>query len=365
MKKRFRGLGDYVLAIVLYLFLNVALFHGGLYRFVCKVDSYAGNVYGRMQVLEATEKQTRKRVVALVGDSTTEEGIDPDLLSQQIGKPVVNLALPGTSPHDWSYFLRSIDPERNRFEAILLTVVPQKTRAQTHDDGIQTLLPVADPFLMVEYLDTRGKIWSNLGDYYGAFDRVFAFRRDLRDLILSPDRWLHTRAARQQKLETIRNYSGENYDVCSVRTHPQQGKVVRWGKIRDEEIRHLIRNNVNQISKLNRAPAVSGISEHLETIVESYRNSPTQIIIVNIPFGYGHHVPVQSPLISRYLNTLQAFGNDWRVLHWMAFEEALFQECSNFFDFRHLNHKGRKLFTRWLAEKWNQSAEQQPVAEIR
>src|SRR3990170_7806702 len=289
---RFRFLRDFALAAALYVLVNVVVFHGGLYRHLCKADSYAGNVYARMQVLEATEEETGSRLVVLVGDSTTEEGIDPALLSQQIGKPVINLALPGAAPLDWYYFLRSVDPDRTRFEAIILTVVPQNVRTQSHNDGIQTLLPVAKPLLMVKYLSTMDTFWNNLGDYYAAFDRIYAFRRDLRELLLSPNRWRDAGISKEQQLEKIRSYSGENYDVCGVRQ--QQGKIVRWGGIKDKEVQRLIRHNINRISRLNQQPVVSGIAEPLRDIVESYRNSSTQIIIVNIPFGYGHRVPVQS-----------------------------------------------------------------------
>jgi hypothetical protein len=343
--RRWIALIDYWTAALLYILINIIVFHGGWYKYLCEPKSYAGNVYGRLEVLKSVERSEDKKPIALVGDSITEEGIDAELVSEWTGRPVVNLALPGTSPLDWSFFLRAIDPEQNRFDRIVLTVIPQTVRSQAHEDGIQTLLPVASPFLMREYLATRKK--RTFENDYLAFDRIYAFRRDLRDFILSPSRWFAVRTARLDKLKWILNYEGETYDVCKVRV--EGSKVIQWGKIKDPEVRRLIRHNVNRITKLNYAPEVAGITGPLKQIAETYAKSGTKIIVVNVPFGPGHRVRPQSPPVSRYLNELSVLGAKGKVIHWTAFEEPFYHECSNFFDYRHLNHKGRRIFSKWLS----------------
>jgi hypothetical protein len=352
-KSKVKALSDYIFAALLYLLINFGVFHSGLYRYLCKPESYAGNVYGRLHILNEIERKNDRKVVALVGDSITEEGIDPARFSADIGKPVANLALPGASPLDWFFFLRAVDPEENRFDSILMTVIPQKVRVQAHDDGIQTLLPVASIPLMLEYLSSRGQAWRYREDYYATFDRIFGFRRDLRELILDPDRHQNVIGARKEQLERIRTYSGQPFDVCEVAIHPLNGRITSWGKIQDPEVRRLTRHNINRISKLNRNPEASGITGPFRRIAESYRNDETEIIIVTVPFGPGNRIRSDSPPIKKYLEELKQLENDFGTQHWIAFEENFLHDCSNFFDYRHLNHKGRLLFSSWLSQRWN------------
>ena len=340
-------LKDYWAAGILYLLMNAIIFHGGWYRYLCEPKSYAGNVYARLKILKEVESSSDRKPIALIGDSITEEGIDAKLLSARLGKPVVNLALPGTSPRDWAFFLRAIDPDRNRFDRIVLAVVPQTVPTHPDEDAIQTLLPVASPFLMREYLSIRKK--RSFEQEYASFDKIFVFRRDLRDLILSPSRWLVLANAHADHVQWIRNYEGQSYDVCTVSV--EGGRVTRWGDIKDQEVRRLIRHNVNRITKLNYAPQVSGIIEPLRQIANTYANSVTQIVVVSLPFGPGHRVRTNAAPISRYLKELSALSTSAKVIHWTAFEESFYQECSNFFDYRHLNNKGRRIFSEWLSTR--------------
>ena len=352
-KSKLKALSDYIFAAVLYLLINFTVFHAGLYRYLCKPESYAGNVYGRLQILNEIERKNAAKVVALVGDSITEEGIDPVRFSAGIGKPVANLALPGASPFDWFFFLRAIDSKQNRFDSILMTVIPQKVRAQAHDDGIQTLLPVANIPLMLEYLSSRRQVWRYREDYYATFDRIFGFRRDLRELILDPDRRKNLIGARKEQLERIRSYSGQTFDVCHVVINPLNGRITNWGQIQDPEVRRLTRHNINRISKLNRNPEASGITGPFRRIAESYRNGDTHITIVSVPFGPGNRIVRDSPAIERYLAELKRLEKEFGTEHWVPFDENFLHDCSNFFDYRHLNHKGRLLFSTWLSQRWN------------
>jgi hypothetical protein len=302
--------------------------------------------------LKEIEKKHRAKVVAFIGDSITEEGIDADQFSRETGKIAANLALPGASPLDVSYFLRAIDTGKNRFDNIFITVIPHSVRGQAHDDGIQTLLPVASIPLMLDYLSTRKNGWRYREDYYAAFDRIFGFRRDLRELLLGPRRWTTLRSARSKQLEKIRKYSGQPFDVCEVKIHPVNRRVLSWGEIQDEEVRRLTRHNINRIARLNRKPEASGINLPLKNIAQAYRDSGTGIIILSVPFGPGHHVDTESPSVRRYLTELKTLENEFGIEHWTAFDEIFFHDCSNFFDYRHLNHKGRRIFSAWISQKW-------------
>ena len=355
---QFKSLIDYVVAALCYLLINFVVFHGSLYRYLCKPESYAGNVYSRLQVLKEIERKTNDGVVAFVGDSITEEGVDAARFSANTGQVAANLALPGASPLDLSFFLRAIDPDKERFEAIVLTFIPQNVRTQAHDDGIQTLLPVANISLMLEYLSTRRNPWRHREDYYVAFDRIFGFRRDLRELFLNPDRWRNLIQDRQEQLEKVRNYDGQPFDVCEVKINPNNRRVISWGDVHDAETRRLTRHNINRIARLNRKPEASGIGEPLRRITESYGNTNTEVIVISVPFGPGNHINTDAPVIKKYLTDVERLGRASRMQHWTAFQLGFFHDCSNFFDYRHLNHKGRQIFSDWIAQQWARTSMQ-------
>lgn len=344
---------DYSLALILFILLNVLVFHNGLYGHLCIVDSYAGDLYGRLAVLRKLENQHGKKVIALIGDSTTEEGIGARELSENTGEPVANLALPGTGPVEWVHFLRSIDPERNRFRTLIITIAPHNRRSKPHEEGFQTLLAVAPVTEMLAYASLESKPWERFDYFYGAFDRIYAFRRDLRDLFLSPSRVLTVARQKREQLAKLENWPGQTFDVCRVRLDPKMRKVLDWGGIRDRQMRGFAENAIERTVKLNRNPVVSGL-QPLEQVLDDYNYSTTKIVIVTIPFSLHHKIRPNAPPIQAYYAQMESFAAHPNVFHWNAVAEPVFQDCKNFFDFRHLNATGRERFSKRLADQLEQ-----------
>jgi hypothetical protein len=339
-------LSDYLLAAVLYCLLNLVVFHGSLYRYLCVVDSYAGNVYGRLASLESTEQNSSKKPVALIGDSTTEHGIGAAELSELMGHPSVNLAMPGAGPLEWLHYLRSIDPDQNRFHTIVLLVPPHNMRSFPGEDGIQTLMPVVSIPEMIRYAHSFKDAWHNHLDlYYVSFDRLYGFRRDVSDLILHPSRLAEQSDSRINFIRQLEHWEGETMDVCSTEVNLKTGRILNWGNTPHGEIRRLTSNAVRRISQLNAKPALSGILEPLASIIEYYDNSTTNIAMVTIPFGLGHRVRRNTPAMRPYFDAASKYDALPNVSHMDASRNPIFDDCSNFYDFRHLNAKGRKLFT--------------------
>lgn len=344
-------ISDYLVAIILFLLLNVLVFHNGFYGRICRVDSYAGDAYGRISVLKKLENHHGKNVIALIGDSTTEEGIGAKELAKFTGEPVANLALPGTAPLEWFHYLQSVDPQRNRFQIVILTISPQNMRGRPHEDGFQTLLAVATIPSMLSYTSRLPKSSQQMEYFYAAFDRIFAFRRDLRDLFLSPSRLMTIHRQKREQILKLEDWPGERINVCGIRLHPKSGKVVDWAGIQDPQMRKFAENALERTEKLNKKPVVSGILEPLEEILGYYEKSPTKILIITIPFGLQHNIAQNARPIQRYYSLLDKFADFPNVHHWNAVHEPVFQDCKNFYDFRHLNATGRQQFSTRLAEE--------------
>lgn len=344
-----RDIFDYLGCLLLFVMTNVFLFHAGLYNHISHVDSYAGNAFGRLSVLRELEKSQDKKAIALIGDSTTEEGLDAKELSQLIGKPVANLALPGTGPTEWFHFLRSIDPKQDRFETIIIMIALQNMRSRPHEDGVQTLLPVASVNEILSYAWRFDEASRKMEYTYAAFDKIFAHRRDLRDLILSPGRMFTIRKQKKDQFDKLNNWPGQTFDVCGVRRDPATEKITNWGQLRNPEIRKLAKNTINRTRQLNNRPVVSGILEPLSDIIDEYKNSKTKLVVLTVPFSMEHRIRPNSKSIQNYYLQLQKLTNQSNVWHWNAVSESFFRDCRNFYDFRHLNERGRRILTERLA----------------
>lgn len=342
---------DYLACILLFILTNIFLFHSGFYNHVSHVDSYAGNTFGRLSVLAELEKKQDKKAIALIGDSTIEEGLGANELSQLTGKPVVNLALPGTGPTEWFHFLRSIDPQQDRFETIVIMIAPQNMRSRPHEDGVQSLLPAASMTEMLSYAWRFEEAAQKIEYTYATFDKVFAYRRDLRDLILSPGRIFTIRKQKKDLFDKLNNWPGETFDVCGVQRDPDTNRVTDWGELRNPEIRQLAKNTINRTTELNKRPVVSGILQPLSAIIEEYKNSNTRLVVLTVPFSMEHRIRANAKSIQTYYLQMQTLNNQSNVWHWNAISESFFRDCRNFYDFRHLNERGRKVLTeRFAAE---------------
>jgi hypothetical protein len=349
-----RDIYDYLGCFLLFIFINVFLFHTGLYDHIALVDSFAGNVHGRISILSKLEETQAQKPIVFLGDSTTEDGLGAKELSQLIGKPVANLGLPGTAPKDWVYFLRSIDPERDRFETIVIMIAPHNMRSRPHENGVNTLLPVAPLKEMLSYSWQFHEPSNKIQYIYSTFDKVFAFRQDLRNLFLSPGRIFTIQEEKREQLDALSNWQGKMFNVCDVQRDPSTGRVRHWGQLKDPEIRELAKNAMNRTAELNRRPQVSGILEPLSQIMEEYRGSGTRIVVVTIPFGIEHRIRVNSKSIREYYSHIQKWNDFSNVWHWNAISESLFRDCRNFYDFRHMNERGRKKLTERLAAELTQ-----------
>lgn len=348
---------DYALCVALIVLVNLLVFHSGLYRYICRPDSYAGNVYNRLTILEQIEEQSGKNPVVIMGDSTIEDGIGAKQLAQTVEQPVANIAMPATGPLVWLQYFRSVDPDRDRFSTIVLLITPQDVRTTPHEEGIQSLIAIAPPPVLWDYLSTFPDRWNHLSDFYASIDRVYAFRRDLKDLLTTPDRLLNASSMRKEHLERLDAWPGEQTDVCEIQLSPSKQRVEHWGSVKDRERRQVINKTLSRTHQLNRSPRVKGILKPIEEIVRYYDGSNSRILIASFPFGWNHRVDPRHPAIREFserLNRLDASSPS--VRYWDATSLPLFQDCENFYDFRHLNVRGREKFTSELGHLLKQNA---------
>ncbi len=346
-KKKSAGghIRDYVLCLAIIVTLNIVIFHAGLYRYICKPDSYAGNVYGRLTIFERLEDKTEAPPIVIMGDSTIEDGVSASQLAEGLREPVANIAMPATGPLVWLHYFRSVDPDRTRFGTIVILITPQDVRTIPHEEGIQSLIAVSPPHVFWDYLSSFPDPWSKLSYYYSGLDRMYAFRRDLRDLMVSPKRLMTISSSRNASLVKLEKWPGEQQDVCDVQVGNSARRVLNWGSLNDSARREIVRKTLIRTYRLKQSPDVTGFLEPVDRIVRYYEGSPVKILIVSFPFGMKHQVNPANPILNQYFARLQNLDSSTMVAHWDATQLSLFKDCRNYYDFRHLNVRGRKEFT--------------------
>ncbi|MDR3719323.1 MAG: hypothetical protein P4K98_11000 [Bryobacteraceae bacterium] len=109
-----------VLAFAIFCLFEGLIFHYGLYARLLKPDSAAGSLRTTLRFEQLRKLLDRNQVLG-IGDSRMP--LWPRLtdgLRGEIGYTFANIATPGTYPRDWFYMLREVDPDRNRYAAILI-----------------------------------------------------------------------------------------------------------------------------------------------------------------------------------------------------------------------------------------------------
>jgi hypothetical protein len=109
-----------VLAVAIFCLFEAWIFHSSFYADLLKPGSAAGSVRTTLQVEQHRQVRDRNQVLG-VGDSRMP--LWPRLtdgLRGETGYTFANIATPGTYPRDWYYMLREVDPDRNRYSAILI-----------------------------------------------------------------------------------------------------------------------------------------------------------------------------------------------------------------------------------------------------
>ena len=111
-----------VAAFVLFAFVDVVAFRTALYRSLLDPSSSTGSFETAIAQVRALAPNPRDDVLVL-GDSRIYAGLDPHAASVASGSlRFLNAGIPGTTPRCWPFFVRAIDPNANRFRAVVIPV---------------------------------------------------------------------------------------------------------------------------------------------------------------------------------------------------------------------------------------------------
>jgi hypothetical protein len=342
----------FVAALFLFLLLDNAIFRTSWYQRYIEPNSSSG-IY-KFQRWQGLEKQKQSHhLVAFLGDSRMMEGFSARLFENIAeGTPYtpVLLAIHGSSLRVWYYLLKQVDPDANKFDAI---VVPLDTYSDADEPGdpndrgedvafLAPFLSFRDSLdLMSTYTDpdTRSKI------LLGAVLKSYAYRIDLRNFLVDPGRRLQTLRTwgPAAQAHSYYEYPGMQASIIGVRVGV--GAISKGSSSATEEVLRRIKSRVfsPSVAQLGKQKRYSAL--WLQRLNGRYRSG--RLVLVKIPTD---PIPRKTPL-SNERSTVNGFSHQPNVF---VVPENLFNDLEApryFFDEMHLNSLGRINFTQRLSQR--------------
>jgi hypothetical protein len=212
--------------------VDLGVFRWGPYRWLAKPDSSAGWVVQRTLIEPTLRPVLPQPAIVVFGDSRMGEACIPELLQAALGEPTAGVRLasvPGTSPRVWPFLFERLPPPPGGYRVAVVGLADWDDDHAGPSFGERDL----DLAFLGPLLDLRGAA-DVAADFTAAAARrdawlcaccrVYAWRRDLQDLLLAP--WSRIDAARRRYWFVAGDprYGGVDRSLAGVRW--EDGRVV-------------------------------------------------------------------------------------------------------------------------------------------
>jgi|GEM_PF-585051 hypothetical protein len=338
-----------VLGVLLFLGIEAAVFRSGVYPQVLTPDSYAGHIH---HFVEWTAKNpaSSESEIALFGDSRAAEGFSAkiaDSLYADQGLRFLNFATPGATLRVQYYLLRQIDPHANRFSTVALGI-------DNYDD-LSTSEDLSDRSMDLRFL-TELLRYEDAIEFPSSFPskrarteaaatcllKGHAYKLDLQDFLESPAKRLRiVKPLRDSGFDWGYEYTGRSISLAGFAF---DGSRLKFPPTATREQIADLQGRLDQVH-YNPLSSARYRREWLGRIVDRYRESPTHLIMLQMPRGPFNWIPAH-PADTTTIDSLRTSRNV-SILDRHVFEHL---ENPKFFaDSLHLNHEGREAFSRQSA----------------
>jgi len=358
-----RALTFLLAPLVFFLLVDLVFFRSNFYTRYIEPDSSEGTFEAAFQH-EITRARAPKEVIVL-GSSRIAEGFSAkraNLLEPANGYWFVNGAVSGAGARPMYYMVRDMDPNRNRYKAIVMTIDDYTDPDDLEDlaDRVEDLYSVAarlgfsDIFPFMQSYTTRKSKWAV---FSGALLKTIVYQRDLQEFLDHP-------SDRLAKVELYKGRYGWAYDYGGS-DHSLAGATVDWttktivfppsvSKPDQDYMRPRLIVTAPQNGRV-RAYQI----RWLGAIADRYRNSKTRLIFIQAPRS-----PLPRPVsLAHWKSTTvdELAKRPWvTVVDRHTFEYLERPEL--FSDYAHLNSEGQKIFSPALAATVKSILEPKPQA---
>jgi hypothetical protein len=325
------------------------LFRTGWYFNFIEPASSAGQLESHLHWLQ--QSTPGEREVLVVGDSHIAEGFSVPIATEAANARFRfwNFGIPGSTPRVWFYALRTADPSRTRFAAIVIAL--EQYADDDYDNWADREIDLNFVIGRLSPLDCFAFSRSFTTPAYqeralvGCLFRGVTLRSDIAAFLHGIRRRIEThRDWFANGLQYITEYGGKAEDLSGMSvdfaTRTIRFPAVATNAQRASVIAAILRQPAVQTGETTRYR-----NQWLGSILDLYRNSSTHIIFVQLP-----RTPVHLPSRGVPARFLEAA---LQRPHVSAMPANSFQDMETpelFADGQHLNRRGRPEFSRQIAQ---------------
>jgi hypothetical protein len=367
-RRKLVGPWTFLLApFIFFLLIEVVIFRSNFYTRFMEPESSAGTFEGTFQHEDARARGPRQ--ILILGSSRIAEGFSAKRVNQlepKGGYYFINGAVSGAGPRCMYYLLRDLDPRRDRYKAIVLTI-DDYTDPDDYEDladreeDVNTViarLRLTDVYSFTQSFTKRKTKWAVLAS---SLIKSISYQRDLQEFLDHP----------QHRIEKATLYRGHFFDWAydyGGSEHSLAGTTIDWNtkpptitfppNIPQPEQDYL-RPRLVITAPQKDAHVRAYQTRWLGAIADLYRNSKTRIIFVQAP-----RTPLPRPV--SLANWPWTTADKMRERPWVTVvDPRTFENLERpelFSDYAHLNSEGQKAFSPALAATVKSLLETQPQA---
>jgi len=332
--------------------VEFAIFHTGVYFTILRHDSSTGSVETYIRN-EHNRIRTTQPQILTIGDSRM--GFFPRYANEmQTGYEFASIALGGATPRDWYYMLRGVDPEANRYAAVVVAMDDYEDTEIEEDNSVRAAdlyyligrLKYSDiPYFARSYRHDPKLEWIAVR---GMILKGLVYKRDFQEFLLNPTSRIEmAKLARKDSYLWYYNYVGPNQSLEGVVVDFTNRTVTVPPGFTDAQ------KAAYEFRFLAPRPPYRGVRtaylhQWLGKIYEHYRGSKTRLIFLHLPRG-GFVRPDQ-PEVNPH-SSVRELGSQPGVI---LMPEHIFDSIerpSLFIDQMHMNGPGCAEFSRILAKE--------------
>lgn len=343
-----------LVGLIVFFGLDALVFRSGLYNRELSPMSIGGAGYYE-HYFEKRRASDNQHDVLLTGDSRMGEGFSvrqANMDPEADGLHFVQAAIPGSTLRVWYYLLKDMDPQANRYRAIVLTVpsyrrIPDQSDLQNRPLDADILEPIISTRDFLDLASTYPALPVRQQMWFRALVAGSNYRMDLQDFLLHPKTRLKTVKWRRSAGGNVAlDYDGHPESMVGLAMDAQTRALSYPTRLTPDERAAVDRRL--QIATQGPTDALDDYNAYwIAKICDRYAQGHTTIVIVRVPTSPLPSAFAQEESLPKAHFLDSVLGRP----HVVALPEGTFQNLEtpdNFFDTNHLNHTGRTAFTSQL-----------------
>ncbi|HYL75552.1 MAG TPA: hypothetical protein VEU96_15170 [Bryobacteraceae bacterium] len=266
---------------------DAAVFRTGLYFLIEEPDT-AASVFEREMRLELARRHDGRKQILIVGDSRA-QCIRPRIAEEGLKQretAFANVAVLGSSVRSWYYLLRELDPEANRYNAVVIGVdsFDDNNHSFRGESTAEVEMPVASLHVkdLFDYPWTYQRPAYRRDAFLECLLKGSAYKRDFMEFLSSPlDRMTRAVKSREHYGPFMWDYVGADWSMAGLEVDWAARKV-KFPDAADAPTRDIMQDQVEHYDVPDDPAKTVFRREWLGRIARHYRGSRTILVFVRL-----------------------------------------------------------------------------------